>query len=677
VPGTAFITLFDELFAGRRDVYSVGHPHRTPAKRALGKLEYFTATEPLTPDVLAKHVEGSKLVGVYPLVDSKVKFFAIDFDAPKGPDGLIVPDPFPIAWGEAEAQAQRLEDAGMQVYLERSRSGNGVHLWGFLDDWTDGALVRAAVRPYLLKASSLDRMYPVQPTADVLKGGLGNLIALPFYGAVTSQGFSSFLNRDTMEVIDPEHFMGSVRRNYRAAVERIVEEAPKEYPVVALAGSGTADYDPDFSGRPPRPLRGWLKVQSQYGCSFINHCYENRRSLPEPMWYMAVQQATCFEHGREIAHAFSRDDPRYDPNETNEKFNHAMENPPMGCAKIHEQYPELACKGCPLTAPYHIAKKSILDLVQTADGGMEQGGYREFYEDALHYDSGDRPIGHKLGLPGLDNMYTVRRGEYTLVAARPSMGKTAFMVDVSQRLGERGVHVFRFSAEAARPMVMSADLGREAEVNTEALRGERRDGGVKQPLTRDEKQRLNDAIKVLNERPVYTNYTALDPERIIEIVEAEMLRRGVPLDAHIVVMFDYVQFGVKEAGETNYERVSRLSTQFKYIAKILNCSVIAFAQLRRDAEGEEPTLADLKESGQLEQDADAVILLHGERDGKIDSPRTFMLEKQRVGQTGRCEFIFRKAISRFDVAYAPLPEARGDVLAGEPFTLELVREDSE
>lgn len=663
---------FDELFGGRRDVYAVAYAHRNPAKAALGKLEYYPVYEPLDDAVLQRHLDGDELIGVYPLCDNRVRWFAIDFDAPKDAAGAVVPDPFPIAWSEAEAQAQRLETAGLHVYLERSRSGNGVHLWGFLDEWTDAAVVRTAVRSHLLAAASLDRMYPMQPTADTLKGGLGNLLALPFYGRGVAEGNSSFLNRDTLEPIDVAAFLPTVRSNYADVIQRIAAAAPP--PARSTSVDPYAAFDPDFAGRPDRLLRGWLKLQSQYGCDFIRHCWEHRRDLPEPMWYMAVQQATCFEQGRDIAHALSRDYPAYNPVEVNAKFDHACEHPPMGCAKIHAEYPELACKGCPKLAPYHLAKKSILELVQTADGGMEQGGYEDFYTEVLKYDSGERPIGLKLGLPGLDDLYTARRGEYTLVAARPSMGKTAFMVDVSQRLGAQGVPVFRFSAEAARPMVMSADLGREAEVNTEALRGERRHEGFKRVLSAEEKHRIKAAIPVLEARPVYTNYTALNPERIIEIVEAEMLRRHVPLDRHVVVMFDYVQFGIKHQRETNYERVSRLSTQFKYIAKILDCSVLAFAQLRRDAEGEEPTIADLKESGQLEQDADAILMLHGDRDARVDSPRVLLLEKQRVGRTGKVDFIFRKDISRFDPAYAQRPEARGDILAGDPTDFHLEQE---
>lgn len=665
------IAQFQQRFEGRSDVYAVGQPHRKPEKAAKGKLEYFPVERPVTADVIRSHLKGEALVGVYPIVEGKAKWFAIDFDGEKDPDtGMRRADSYETSLAAAEEQAEKLEEVGFQVYLERSRSGEGVHLWGFFDEWLELPLIHDAVKPYFIKTVTLDRMFPVQRDTKGLKADMGNLIALPYYGKAYKEGFSAFVDRTVLTPVNPREFLEGVFTNSRDAVVRIAESAPRVHSSSrALGGTTGGESNPDFQGRPDRPMRRWLMAQSPYGCGFLHEAYKQRRTLPEPLWYAVIQQTTCFENGREIAHIISRDHPGYSADETNAKYDHACESPPMGCAWVHEHAPAMACKGCPLTAPYHVASKPILDLVQETDTSMEQGGYDGFLDKVMAYDSGALVQGIKVGLPGLDTFFTLRRSEFTIVAARPSMGKTMWMVDVSQLLGAKGIPVFRFSAETGRDGLMARDLGREAEVNTEALRGERMMGEVRQMLSIDEKERLQKAVPVLNQRSVSTNYTALDPDRIIEIVESEMIRLGVGFDEHIVLFMDYIQFGVKKPGESGYERVSRLSTQFKYIAKILNCSVISFAQLNREAEDEIPGLHNLKESGQLEQDADAVIFLHGEREAGVRSARQMIVAKQREGQVGTAHFILRKDVSRFEPLYGQTPD-------NKPVLFTLESEDS-
>lgn len=670
---TELLAKYKERFAGRSDIYAVGQAHRRPEKAAIGKLEYFPVEEPLTDEVLRAHLKGETLVGVYPIVDGKSKWFCIDFDGEKDPDtGRRRADSYETSLVAAEQQADKLEEAGFQVYLERSRSGEGVHLWGFFDEFVELSLIHDAVKPYFIESVTLDRMFPVQRDTKGLKADLGNLLALPYYGKSYKQGFSCFIDRGALAPVNPREFLGGVLTNDRDALVRIAESAPRDRKTTksALQGATASEGDPNFEGRPDRPMRGWLKAQSSYGCKFLHEAYNQRRTLSEPLWYAAIQQTTCFENGREIAHTISRDHPGYSREETDAKYDHACDSPPVGCAWINENAPHMACTGCPMKAPYHVASKPLLELVQETDNGMEQGGYDAFLEKVMDYDSGKLTQGIKVGLPGLDTFFTLRRSEFTIVAARPSMGKTAWMVDVSQLLGDKNVFVARFSAETGRDGLMSRDLGREAEVNTEALRGERTMGDVKQPLTTEETERLKAAVGKLNARPISTNYTALDPDRIIEIIESEMLRLGIGFDEHIVVMFDYVQFGIKKPGESGYERVSRLSTQFKYIAKILNCSVVAFAQLNRDAEEEIPGLNNLKESGQLEQDADAVIFLHGEREAGVRSARQMIVAKQREGQVGTAHFILRKDVCRFEPLYSPIPDTK-------PVLFQLESEDSD
>ena len=661
-----FFNRFYELFAGRRDVYAVGKPHRIPEKRAIGKLEYFPVWEPLTPEVLMQHVRGEKRVGVYPILeDHTVKWFALDFDG----------DTYEEAYTEAREQERVLENAGFQLYTERSQSGAGIHVWGFFSDWIDAAKVRAAVLPLFIKQTTGDRMFPAQPKLGAGDGKLGNLIALPFYDAKAEQQNSMFID-STGAVINPKEFLSSVRYNVPEILDRITVPAGTRKLTVLNSDPSKWPEDPSTAGRPPKPIRGWLKAQSAYGCQFLNKAFAERRTLKEPVWYAAIQQATSFEHGREIAHAISRDYPGYVASEVDAKYDHACAQPASGCAYIKENFPEMACSNCPGRAPWQHAEKSLLELVQEAETGMEHGGYEDAIDLASKYDSGEIKAGVHVGLDGFDEYVTMRRGDLVLVAARPSMGKTAMMVDMSNRLAANGVPVLRFSAETGRAGLQARDLGWTADINTEALRGERRKGGQKYPLTAHEHTRLKEAADKLNSIPLYSNYTALDPDKILLIIENELLKNGIPLDAHYVVMFDYVQYGVKFQGESNYERVTRLSLQFKAIAKVLNCTVVALAQLGRGAEDEEPGLNDLKESGALEQDADVVILLHGERDALILSPRTVMIKKQREGRTGNLQFILHKDTCFFSVAHQQHPVEGPDGLPGQQNPFELMIPES-
>lgn len=711
-----FIQDFWNLFGGRRDVYARAFPHRNPDKRALGKLEYAPAQDeqknylPFTDTVLASHLRGDQLIGMYPIVDGKVNFAVIDFDAPKGFEG---DDPFPVSWNEAEEHAARLEAEGLNVHLERSRSGKGTHLWMFFDGWVEGHLVRQAIKPLLVKAETLDRLYPVQGDTRNLGKKLGNLIALPFNGKTAKDGFSSFLNRDTMEPIAPREFLASVTKNFPAVIERLAAKAPRDLQAERQAErdrlKALRDSDPNYvapatddivfeagDGRPDKPLRGWCKAQSEYGCGFLNHCWVNRATLAEPEWYAAIQQATAFEHGREIAHAISRDYKGYNAAEVDRKFDNALKNPPMGCAKIRDAFPHLACKGCLNTAPYHMAKKSILDLALEAEDGTETGGFTEFLDECFLYDEGKKTPGIQIGIEGLDSLLTLRRKEYLIFAARPSMGKTALIVDMANLIAsplvdqhgeeKRGPHpVIVFSGETGREGLKTRFLANEGDVDSRALRGERRAGDTILRLTEEERARLIAAAEALNEKPIHVNYTALDPDRMIEIVEDTMLTHGIPLDEHVVVMFDYVQFGVQAPGESMRERVARISAQLKYMAKILNCTVIAMAQIGREAERKNKDgevkggdLTDLKESGSLEQDADGVGILEGERTPGNKSPREINLLKQREGPIGKTHYILDKSTCRFRPLYPSNPTAAGDLLADSvPPAFELTAEDDE
>lgn len=627
---------FDSLFHGRRDVYANGYPDVTNP----GKYRYELIREPLTHKVLKEHLKGERCVGVYPIIDNQVSWFAIDFDGPKDSQ-----DPFELAWQSAVQQAEAFERAGMQVYLERSRSGKGVHVWGFIDTPVAARVVRQAVTPFLLDHDSLDRMFPVQD--EVPAGGFGNQIALPFCGDVREQGFSSFLNPQTREIIPPREWLATVMHNTSAVITQLANEAPQDSSRSPQGGSNNQLGDPtDY--RPARPIVGALKVISPYGCVFMRHCWTDRRGLSEPEWYAAIQQATCFRHGREFAHAISRDDKRYESAIVDSKFDHALENPPIGCRWIHDNYPNHACDGCPMTAPYHMAKKGILNLVGLAEQPMEAAGsFAPDLERVERFDRKELESGTPWGIPGLDRYVRLRPSEMTVVGAMQSLGKTHLMVDAAYRLAKAGVPVFVFSAETGRASLRQRIIGRAAEVDTLALRGERTSGR----LSDLEWKRLRVAADELKRMPLYLDYTSLAADSVLSQVEDTILRYGVALDSPYILFFDYLQFGSKIGDDrTEYDRVSRLSTEFKFTAKVLEKPVVVFSQLIRAAEGDDtPSITWFKNTGRIESDMDVGLIITGERVEGAKAPRTIHVIKQREGPSNvRIEFMLDQTFGRYD-----------------------------
>lgn len=427
--------LFD-LFAAREDGYAVGKPRPTDPS----KFAYYKVDAPFSLEVLDLHARGQHHVAVYPLREDRVKWAAIDFDAPKALKGSS--DAFEAAWTEAVAQADTFEQAGLRCYLERSRSGTGVHLWMFFQDWQSAATVRRALVPLLLPGVTYDRIYPLQDRVDA--GEYGNALALPFSGKAVKAGNSVFLTRDR-EPIDVWQWAESVEFADTAILATLAaQHAPLERnkpaePVAVEGGPSVSFGDATQDGRPAIPLTGWLKVQSPYGCGIMHYAWEHRREIPEPLWYAVLQQASCFENGRELAHLLSRDYEKYDPRETNEKYNHALENPPIGCDSLREQFPHLACPGCPRLAPYHLAKRSLLDAVQNGEGKMQRGGFRAFRQQIEAYEAGRIDPGFGVGHPTLDQTIRARRGELTVFGAAPNTGKcvTADTTVVVPRTGER------------------------------------------------------------------------------------------------------------------------------------------------------------------------------------------------------------------------------------------------
>lgn len=643
------VTLFGDVFAGRHDVYATAyqHPHKP------GKVSYAKQQEPLTNLVLAKHLQGQHRVGIYPLVDNYVRWFAVDFDAPKvlREDGtrVEIDNPFPVAWEEAERQAAAFEDAGIFVYLERSRSGKGVHLWGFFDEPVDAWTVLRALKPLLVDATSYDRMYPVQSSVE--DGGYGNLIALPFHGTSLDNECTAFLNRDTLEPIEPLAFLRSVTFNNRYVIEELAEKAPKASKDVMTSLDSRVrpdgDIDPSFSGRPPRPIRGFLKLVSEYGCKFMRHSVKDAATLTQEEWWVAIGQTTCFQNGRDAAHLLSAlDKQRYTPEVTDETYDRLLQHPPHGCAYIHAKFPTHACQGCPMKAPYHVATKPILALVGETTSPLAKADWSAALKRARTRNSGTANIGVSWGLPVLDDYTRLRPAELIVIGARPSIGKTAFMVDRALDLAHRGIPVFVFSGETGEIGLTDRFLSCEAGIDSMRLRGE----GLT-PLTPEEYDELEAAADRLKALPLFINYSATRADQILDLIEEAILTNRIPLDQSYVIFQDYLQFGNPTDGGASeeYGRLTKVTAEFKFVAKILQQAFVTFSQLKRDTEGDEkPDLDAFKGTGRIEEAADVALVLAGDRTSGPIAQRWLHNLKQREGSVGwTIKMLMHQAISRF------------------------------
>lgn len=670
---TSLLETTARLFRGREDV----HARAFVKDGQPGKVGYLLVKEPLTPDVLAQHLAGTALIGQYQLLpDSTVYWFALDFDD----DGDAAK-----VYSQAVRQLEAFQEAGLQTYLEQSRSGTGCHVWGFFDTPVLAADVRKALKPLLVDASSFDRLYPVQTSVSESRP-YGNLIALPFFGAAAGPewksqlgpgvpgGASVFLNVDTLEPMAPDDFVASVRFNNRYVLDELVAQAPvepeRDYDSRYQASEPVAYGETNPRGRPDKPLNGVLKLISDYGCQFMAHAFQNRHKLPEPMWYAALQQLTCFQNGREAAHLISRDYPGYSRAETDAKYTQALRHPPVGCSYIKEHFPHLACKGCTGRAPYQVGDQPLTSLAKQTTEPMVKSDFRSSLERMRRRNRGDVAIGALWGTAGLDTVTRLRPKEMTVVGALPSVGKTAHLVDAAVSLAERGIPALIFSAETGQEGLEDRLLSRVSGVDSRAIRGERVWNGRPMPLTFEEERQVELAAEKLSKMPIYIHYSATLPDLIINLVEDTVLREGLSYGDPMVIFMDYLQFGAVDitGGTSEYDRLSRLSHDFKLLAKVLRHPVVVFSQLRREKEeNDEPQINWFKGTGRIEADADVAMILTGERTPGAISKRKLTIVKQREGEAGvAIDLLFHQTVSRFE----PAPNVTEQTVTKDIFAME-------
>jgi len=200
------------------------------------------------------------------------------------------------------------------------------------------------------------------------------------------------------------------------------------------------------------------------------------------------------------------------------------------------------------------------------------------------------------GFPSLDQNIVLRRGFLTIVASRPAGGKTTFAIQMSLVNAKQGKKVLFFSQEMNRNEILARMVAYETGVKLTDI--------IEARLTKEEEEKLKESFEELKSLPI---------KLVFEQVSVDEVIGKTRLEKPDMVVVDYLQLLKRRKGESEYEAISRQTTALRQLAKTENCLVVALAQINREAEkksDKRPSLADLKGSGQIEQDADLVLILH-------------------------------------------------------------------
>jgi len=242
------------------------------------------------------------------------------------------------------------------------------------------------------------------------------------------------------------------------------------------------------------------------------------------------------------------------------------------------------------------------------------------------------------GYKDLDNFTDgFQRGELILVAARPSVGKTALGANLCRNAAESGHSTAFFSIEQATKELAYRFLAAESGVSSLRMRK----GFLDQAAVGE----IMEAGRRLNPLPISFNDSG---KQTVQSIASLTRKMKIKYDLQAIYV-DYIQIMKCENRNLQLrEQVSEFSGGLKRIARELNIAVIAMAQLNRKAdEKETPRLSDLKESGKLEEDADVVILLHRKERREEDDLIDAILAKNRNGPCGVINLCYKKAAMKF------------------------------
>jgi len=259
--------------------------------------------------------------------------------------------------------------------------------------------------------------------------------------------------------------------------------------------------------------------------------------------------------------------------------------------------------------------------------------------DRLHK-SKDNLRGLPTGFPELDNKLSgLQKSDLIILAARPSMGKTALALDIARQTAVNHQNtVGVFSLEMSSQQLVDRMLASESRVDAWKLRTGRLS-------VESEFEQIRDSLDRLAKAPIF-----IDDQPGSNILKMRAVSRRLKAEKNLsLVIVDYLQLMIPTNARVNdsmVQQVTEISRSLKTLARELDVPVLALSQLSRAVEqrGGKPRLSDLRDSGSIEQDADVVMFIHREDKYKEDSEKPniaeILIEKHRNGPTGKVELYF-------------------------------------
>ncbi|MDQ6620022.1 MAG: replicative DNA helicase [Pseudomonadota bacterium] len=295
----------------------------------------------------------------------------------------------------------------------------------------------------------------------------------------------------------------------------------------------------------------------------------------------------------------------------------------------------------------HIAEQGSRGQQQFAPIGELLIGVVERIEALFNRDDPSEVTGVPTGFSDLDKMTSgMQAGDLVVVAGRPSMGKTAFALNVGEHVAlAAGLPVAVFSMEMGASQLALRMIGSVGRLDQQRLRTGR--------LVSDDWERLSSALGRLNEAPILIDETPA----LNSIEVRSRARRLMKTYGKLgLVIVDYLQLmQASSQGENRATEISEISRSMKALAKELKVPVMALSQLNRSLEqrpNKRPVMSDLRESGAIEQDADVILFIYRDEvynpDTQDKGTAEIIIAKQRNGPIGTVRLTFLGEFTRFE-----------------------------